>query len=90
MLSINVNENGILEIPKEVLSKMGLDKGGKLYLYHEKGQYVLKSTENDPLTELQKLCDGFSDEMGWKTDDDIVQYCKEYRNEQYLKNVDNG
>lgn len=89
MLSIKVNENGTLAIPADVMTKMGITKGGELYLCYEKGQYVLKSTNYDPLAELQKLCEGFADEMGWKTDEDIIQYCKTYRKAQYLNNVSN-
>ena len=84
MDSVIVNDHGQITLPPSIMEKMGLEKGSKLFFCLKEGEYVLKSTPINPVDELRDLCEGFADEMGWKTEDDVVKSCKEFRNKRVV------
>ena len=84
-----VNSDGQIVIPRDILVQLGIEKDTKVYFFQRYGELVIKPASYDPLKELQKLCGNMATDMGWETEEDIVDFCREYRKTRHIKNAHN-
>ena len=80
-----VSSEGQLVIPREIMHEMGIVNGGKVYFIKKNGTLVIKPSDYDPLSSLQDLMEGEAERVGWKTEEDVINYCKEIRREIALE-----
>jgi len=76
-----VNSGGQLTIPFEIMQKMGIADGDKLYFLNRNGTLVIKPANYDPLKSLQDLMEGEAEKVGLSTEEDINRFMKEVRKE---------
>ena len=74
-----INSNGQITIPNEILKKMGLSFGDKVFFSNKNGSLVIKPASHDPLTAMQDIMEGVADRVGWQNEDDVEAYIKEHR-----------
>ena len=78
---VRVNEQCQIVLPLDVMKKMGIDKGEEFKIIKRDNHFIMMPITIDPLKEMQKICSGLAEEMGWETEEDVVKYCKEIRKE---------
>ena len=66
---------------KSIMEKMGIESGGEVYFYEEGGRFVIHNSDRDPLDVIQEAFRGEAEKVGWKTEEDVVNYIKELRKE---------
>jgi len=76
-----ISSEGQIALPPEVLSRLGLEIGDKVYFIRRNGSVVIKPTTYDPLNALQDLMEGEAERVGLNTEEDVVNFCKEIRME---------
>ena len=81
MQSVRVNDSGQITIPPVLMEELGIEKGKEIRIIKKDGYFVVFPISNNPLKEMQKICEGLAEEAGWKTEEDILKYCKEIRKE---------
>ena len=82
MENVRVNEQGQLIVPQMFTEELGFRKGEEIQLLKRNGYFIAKPASIDPWKELQKLMEGEAERVGWKTDEDVVQFIKELRKEK--------
>ena len=94
MGNIRVNDSGQITIPPVIIEELGITKGEEFKIVKRDNHFIMIPVTLDPLKEMQKICSGLAEEMGWETEDDIVKYCKEIRKElaeeRRMSNADNA
>ena len=85
-----VNSNGQITIPIEIMKKMGLNFGDKVFFSNKNGSLVIKPASHDPLTAMQDIMEGVADRVGWQNEDDVEAYIKEHRKNKRNKNASNA
>jgi AbrB family looped-hinge helix DNA binding protein len=81
MLNVRVSESGQINIPSDITEMIGAKKGDEFRIIKKDNYYLMMPVKNNPLKEMQKICVGLDEEMGWETEEDIVKSCKEARKE---------
>jgi len=89
MESVRVNDSGQITLPPDIMEKMGIGRGDELFLCKKNGMYVLQPSSEDPLKKLQELCKGMADELGLKTEEDVIRFSKEVRKKRAKQNANN-
>jgi len=82
MENVRVNEQGQIIVPQMFTEELGFRKGEDIQLLKRNGYFIAKPASIDPWKELQKLMEGEAEKVGWKTDEDVVQFIKELRKEK--------
>jgi len=82
MRNVRVNEHGQIIVPQMFTEEIGFRKGEEIQLLKRNGYFIAKPASIDPWKELQKLMEGEAEKVGWKTDEDVVQFIKELRKEK--------
>ena len=89
-----VNSDGRITIPAEIIRKLGVEKGDKLFFIEVNGKYVIQNTEPDSLDVIQAQLHGVTESVGWKSIDDamadIKEIRKEIKEEKKKLNANNG
>ncbi|MCL1998664.1 MAG: AbrB/MazE/SpoVT family DNA-binding domain-containing protein [Turicibacter sp.] len=85
---ITIQENGQITIPPEIQQKLNLKKGNKIGLVEEDGGYRIINPTERIILEAQEAFSGVAEEMGWKTEEDVFEFCREFRRER-SKNANN-
>jgi bifunctional DNA-binding transcriptional regulator/antitoxin component of YhaV-PrlF toxin-antitoxin module len=81
MESLRVNEYGEINIPRNITEMIGVKKGDEFRIIKKDNYYLMMPVNNNSLKEMQKICVGLDEEMGWETEEDIVKSCKEVTKE---------
>jgi len=89
MQSVRVNEQGQINLSPLMMEKLGIEKGMEFFVVKRNGEYVFKPTPLQSLEEIQKICNGKAEEVGWKSEDDVIEFMKELRKERYIQNANN-
>ena len=74
-----VSSKGQITIPLEVMQKLGISKGDKVFFISKNGRIIIKPENYNPLKALQITMKGEAERIGWKTEDDVNDFCKEIR-----------
>ena len=90
MDSVKVNDNGQITIPNSITKSLGITKGEEFRFIKKNKYFIMVPSDYDPLTEIQNIMDGEAEKVGWKTEDDVIDFMRELRKERYLENANNG
>lgn len=77
-----VTSKGQITIPLEVRNSLGLKSGDKVLFIEENGKWVIANSSLVALKEAQDAFQGLAEELGLKTEEDLVQFVKKMRKER--------
>ena len=83
MESVKVNDNGQITIPNSITESLGIAKGEEFRLIKKNKYYIMMPSDYDPLTEIQNLMEGEAEKVGWKSEEDIIEFMRELRRERH-------
>ena len=90
MESIRVTNNGNMTLSQNIMQKMGIEKGGELFLCMQEGEYILKTTPANSIDAIRNLLEGEADRLGLFTEEDVVRFSKEIRSKRKQKHANNA
>ena len=70
-------------IPIEIRRKLGLKEGDKVIFVEQGGNVLLLNSNRLAWKELQTAFAGAAQEAGFSSEEDVVDYCKEIRQEMW-------
>jgi AbrB family looped-hinge helix DNA binding protein len=76
-----VSVKGQVTIPVEIRRRLGIREGDKVVFMEKDDNIVILNSNRLAWKELQKAFEGAAEEAGFKTEQDVVDFCKEIRNE---------
>ena len=80
--NVRTMQGGKVEIPPDVQKILGVSEGSRVTFIAD-GEYVrIVNPAIYAMRELQKAMVGAAEEVGWKSDDDVVEYIMEMRRKQ--------
>ncbi|MDR0987029.1 MAG: AbrB/MazE/SpoVT family DNA-binding domain-containing protein [Ruminococcus sp.] len=79
--SAKVKQNYQITIPVDIRKKLNLREGDRVTFALEDGKMVVRNSSLTAWEEIQEAMAGEAEQIGWKSDDDVVAYCKEIRRE---------
>ena len=74
-----INPNGQITIPRDVLEKMNLKTGDNILFFEENGKFFLQNSNSIVLSDFQKAMEGAAKEAGLNSPDDVTEYIKQLR-----------
>ena len=78
-----VSMKGQVTIPIEIRRKLGLREGDKVLFAEQGDNIVLLNSNRLAWKELQLAFAGAAEEAGFTSEQDVVDYCKEVRQERW-------
>jgi bifunctional DNA-binding transcriptional regulator/antitoxin component of YhaV-PrlF toxin-antitoxin module len=87
MQSVIVNESGQMTIPPMILEKLGIEKGGEVYLIESNGRVMIQNNKLDSLNLIQEKFKGKAKQAGWSTVNDAMEYVHEIRKEILMEKI---
>ena len=78
-----VSMKGQVTIPIEIRRKLGLREGDKVIFAEQGDSIVLFNSNRLAWKELQKAFAGAAEEAGFASEQDVVDYCKDIRQEMW-------
>jgi len=85
MQSIQVSEQGQLTIPSDMTEKLGIEKGMNFNIIKRNGEYILKPTPLDAFKAIQDILEGEAERLGWKSEEDAMEYYNNFLKEKKRK-----
>ena len=86
-----ITAKGQITIPVQVRKMLGVKDGDKVVFWNEGNKIIIENSTRLALREAQESFAGLADELGLKSEEDVVNLCKEVRKEKWEKNyADNG
>ena len=86
-----ITAKGQITIPVQVRKMLGVKDGDKVVFWNEGNKIIIGNSTRLALREAQEAFSGLADELGLKSEEDVVDLCKEVRKEKWEKNyADNG
>jgi AbrB family looped-hinge helix DNA binding protein len=79
--SAKVKQNYQITIPVDIRKKLNLREGDRITFVEEDGKMVVKNSGLTALEKVQKAFEGEAERVGWKSEEDVIEYCKEIRRE---------
>lgn len=76
-----VMSKGQITIPKEIRQKLGVDTGDKVMIIWDGERVSMMNPVAYALKMIQKEMEGEAEKVGLGTEEEIVAYCKQIRNE---------
>ncbi len=77
-----ITSKGQITIPISIRRALKLKDGDKVAFIEQNGQYVLTNPTMLAIQQLQDAFDGFAEENGLETEEDVVALVKEMRAER--------
>ncbi|MDR2572061.1 MAG: AbrB/MazE/SpoVT family DNA-binding domain-containing protein [Oscillospiraceae bacterium] len=78
-----VSVKGQVTIPIEIRRRLGIREGDKVIFMEKDDNIVILNSNRLAWKELQQAFDGAAEEAGFETEQDVVDFCKEIRNEMW-------
>jgi AbrB family looped-hinge helix DNA binding protein len=78
-----ISVKGQVTIPIAIRKILGLKKGDKVVFAEKNGNIVLLNSNRLAFEEFQREMAGEAERVGWTSEDDVVDYCKEIRREMW-------
>jgi AbrB family looped-hinge helix DNA binding protein len=78
-----VSTKGQVTIPIEIRRKLGLREGDKVVFMEQDGNIVLLNSNRIAWKELQTAFEGAAEEAGFQSEEDVIDFCKEIRQEMW-------
>lgn len=85
-----LTSSGQVTIPVQIRKKLQLKEGDKVMFLEEGNTITLVNSSLVSLAKLQQAMEGAAEQAGIKTEDDVVDLCKDIRKEQYNKQYANN
>jgi AbrB family looped-hinge helix DNA binding protein len=79
--SAKVKSNYQITIPVDIRKKLNLREGDRVSFVEEDGKMVIVNSSLNAWEEIQKAMEGEAERVGWKSEEDVIEYCKEIRRE---------
>ena len=76
-----LSSKGQVTIPIGIRRKLGLREGDKVVFAEQGDSIVLINSNRLAWTELQRAFAGEAQRVGWQSEEDVIKFCKEIRNE---------
>lgn len=80
-----VTSKGQITIPIEIRKKLGIKEGSKVLFLEEAGRIYLANSSMEALREAQQAFAGEAENVGLKTEEDVIAMIKELREERAVK-----
>jgi AbrB family looped-hinge helix DNA binding protein len=80
-----ITYNGQITLPVQIRKKLCLKDGDKILFMERDGKIFVENPTKLAILEAQEAFAGLADELGLKTDEDVVSLCKEVRREMWEK-----
>lgn len=80
-----ITSKGQITIPIQIRKRLNLKEGDKVAFIIEGGRIILENSTKLAIKEGQRAFEGLADELGLKTEDDVVNLVKEVRKELWEK-----
>jgi AbrB family looped-hinge helix DNA binding protein len=78
-----VSIKGQVTIPIEIRHKLGLREGDKVVFMEQGENIILLNSNRIAWKELQTAFQGAAEEAGFQSEEDVVDFCKEVRQEMW-------
>ena len=86
-----ITTKGQITLPINIRKKLNLKDGDKVAFIEKDGEYTVVNPTRLAILEAQEAFAGLADELGFKTEEDVINLCKQVRQEIREKNhADNG
>ena len=85
-----ITTKGQITLPISVRRKLNLKDGDKIAFIEKDGEYKIVNPTKLAILEAQEAFAGLADELGLKTEDDVINLCKKVRKEMWEKNNANN
>jgi AbrB family looped-hinge helix DNA binding protein len=85
-----ITAKGQITIPVRIRKALGVKDGDKVVFLHEGNRIIVENSTRMALKQAQESFVGLADELGLKTEEDVVNLCKEVRQENWEKNHANN
>jgi AbrB family looped-hinge helix DNA binding protein len=74
-----VSSKGQITIPIDIRRKLKLQEGDKVIFVEENGNITLKNSNLVAWERIQKAFEGEAERVGWTSEEDVIEYCKQIR-----------
>jgi len=81
-----ITAKGQITIPIEIRKSLGVKEGDKVVFIRGDNGIMLANSNKVAWENIQKVMDGEAEKAGFKSEEDVVQFCKEIRKENWEKN----
>ena len=86
-----ITAKGQITIPVQIRKMLGVKDGDKVVFWNEGNKIIIENSTRLAIREAQEAFTGLADELGLKTEEDVVKLCREVRKEKWeKKHEDNG
>jgi AbrB family looped-hinge helix DNA binding protein len=76
-----ITARGQITIPVQIRKMLGVKDGDKVVFWNEGGKVIIENSSRLAIREAQEAFAGLADQLGLKSEDDVVRLCKEVRKE---------
>jgi len=81
-----ITTKGQITIPIAIRRKLNLQDGDKVAFIEQDGEYKIINPTKSVISEAQKAFAGLADELGLKSEEDVINLCKQVRQDMWEKN----
>lgn len=85
-----ITAKGQITIPVEIRKMLNLKDGDKVVFMAENGKVIMENSTKLAIREAQEVFAGLAEELGLKTEEDVVALVKEVRKEMWEKRYANN
>jgi AbrB family looped-hinge helix DNA binding protein len=81
-----ITAKGQITIPVEIRKNLGVKEGDKVAFIKNNNGIMLVNSNQIAWENIQKAMEGEAEKAGFKSEEDVVQYCREIRQDMWEKN----
>jgi len=85
-----ITTKGQITLPIQIRKKLNLKEGDKVVFLEKNGEIIVDNPTKSAILEAQNAFAGLAEELGLKTEEDVVELCKNARKEMWEKNNANN
>jgi len=78
-----ITSKGQITLPVAIRKKLNLKDGGKVMFLEKDGEFFVANPARLAIIEAQEAFAGLAEELGLKSEEDVVKLCKEVRAERW-------
>ena len=85
-----ITAKGQITIPIEIRKSLGVKEGDKVVFIKSENGIMLANSNKVAWENIQMVMEGEAEKAGLNSEEDVVQFCKEIRQENWDKNYANN
>lgn len=85
-----ITSKGQITLPLQIRKKLNLKEGDKVVFFEKNGDIIVGNPTKLAILQAQKDFAGLADELGLKTEEDVIDLCKEVRKDMWEKNYESN